>query len=234
MHLPVWRRLSQQAAEGRLTVLEGWEVTGAAPCLPAQQQHSGDGDGSACSTSPGWRLTVRRQEDVALTRKQAGAHTLFQQAVGAAAAAASGQAHQAGQQDATQQGATQQGAKKQDKTQQAQQVELGSDLIWLACGRAYDAAADPVLRTLRAQRPTLVAGGYPLIDAEHMCWPGAAVYLAGRSSLLATGPCAGGFDWTQKGGLWWGPGGRPRHTGTGVELLALPSAGWRQHSSPPA
>ncbi|KAL4419953.1 hypothetical protein ABPG75_007051 [Micractinium tetrahymenae] len=195
VHLPVWRRLTQQAAAGRLTVLEGWEIAGASPCTPPAQQQDGGSAASAAGSSPRWWLTARRRVDPALPSKQVGAPTLFQQAV-AAALAARAEQQQSEAQEAEQQGKQQGEVQQPQQAQQAQQAqqqeqELGADLLWLACGQAYDAAADPVLSQLQAQRPTLLAGGYPLIDDEHLCWPGAAVYLAGRSTLLTVGPCAG-------------------------------------------
>lgn len=143
-----------------------------------------------------------------MPRRLAGTPTLFQQAMAAALPAGEDGQRQADEQGEAQHGAAQQGMAQHGEVQQAQQLELGADLIWLACGRAYDASADPVLRQLQALRPTLLAGGYPAVDAEHMCWPGAAVYLAGRAALLAAGPCAGRHRTgaARAGKLWRGGG----------------------------
>lgn len=201
VNLPVWRRLAQHAAAGRLTVLESWEVASAAPCAPSGCGSDNSADGCVPGSSCAWRLAVRRREDPSLPCKLAGSATLFQQAVAASAQATSG--------DGRREGADQQDAEQQKATaheQQAQQRELAADCVWLACGSAYDAAADPVLRQLAAAAPTLLAGGFPLLDDEHLCWPGAAVYLAGRGALLAVGPCAGG----------WGGEGQQRGLSSGT------------------
>jgi hypothetical protein len=191
VHLPVWRRLTQQAVAGRLTVLEGWEVASA-----------GQLDGSQGS----WRLTLKPYSHEH-TREQAAAPSLFQQAVAATAAV--------GQRTGASQGAPnpQAGATpkpdaaplvdaapaapqtpppaQQPQQQQQEEVSLESQLVWLCCGSAYDAAADPVLRGLQLAAPTLLAGGYACLDDEHLCWPGAGVYIAGRGALLSVGPTAG-------------------------------------------
>ena len=155
LHLPLWRRLAQLAAAGRLTVLEGWEVAEASPLAQADEEAS----------AADWQLS--------LTQRDAGSHqpTLFQQAVAATSGGSSPQ---------------------QAQPEGQRQRQLRAQLVWLACGRAYNAAADPVLQQLQQQRPTLLAGGYPRLDDEHLCWPGAAVYVMGRGSLLSVGPCAGG------------------------------------------
>lgn len=169
VHLPLWRRLAAAAAAGRLTVLEGWEVAGA---------HQAEGAEGAATKGPAWLLHLQRREGAL---PAAAGPTLFQQAVAAAAAAA------ASAPDAL--------AEQQFDEQPA---ELTANLVWLACGRAYDAAGEAVLRQLAAQAPVPRTGGYPWLDDEALCWPGAPVYLLGRGALLSVGPCAGAL-WRQRG-----------------------------------
>ncbi|KAL4857085.1 Pre-mRNA-processing protein 40A [Chlorella vulgaris] len=196
VHLPVWRRLTQQAVAGRLTVLEGWEVASA-----------GQLDGSQGS----WRLTLKPYFHEQ-TREQAAAPSLFQQAVAATAAVGQRTGASQGvpnpQAGATPQPDTapladavptapqtplpaQQQQQPPPQQQQQQEVSLETQLVWLCCGSAYDAAADPVLRGLQLAAPTLLAGGYACLDDEHLCWPGAGAYIAGRGALLSVGPTAG-------------------------------------------
>ncbi|PRW33610.1 FAD-dependent oxidoreductase [Chlorella sorokiniana] len=148
VHLPLWRRLAQLAAAGRLTVLEGYEVAAA-----ERQGAAEAGAGAGVS----WVLTLRRS---AL-------------AAGAAPEQAAGQPA-AG-----------------DAAQPVQQQQLPADQVWLACGAAYNAAADPVLADLAQQAPAPLTGGYPWLDDESLCWPGAPVFLLGRGTLLSVGPSAG-------------------------------------------
>ncbi len=84
---------------------------------------------------------------------------------------------------------------------------LRADVIWLATGGAYDAAADPVLAALQrcAGTATRLLGGYPelargappgpgLTAAAPLpppAWPGLPLFLLGRGALLAVGPGAG-------------------------------------------
>ena len=144
MHLPVWRRLTQQATTGKLTVLEGWEVAAAEQQEPAAPAEGSSGDGSSGSGS--WQLALKQ-------RKQAEAPTLFQQAVAATLAAAAGSV-----------GAPAEAQPAGEAPQQTQQERrVHAQYVWLACGRAYDAASDPVLAQLLRDRPTPLVGGYPTL-----------------------------------------------------------------------
>ena len=184
MHLPVWRRLAQQAAASRLAVLEGCEVAAAEQRAPA------GGEGSSCPT---WRLTVKPSELAAAQPVAATGPTTFQRAVAAAAAAAADPATStpgaAGA--APEQGAQPAAAPPQPQLAGEQQLEAGQ--VWLACGQAYNAARDALLAELLRQAPTPLTGGYPWLDEETLCWPGAPVLLLGRGTLLSVGPSAGGW-----------------------------------------
>lgn len=83
---------------------------------------------------------------------------------------------------------------------------LRADVVWLATGGAYDAAADPVLAALQrcAATATRLLGGYPELargappgpglataPAPPPAWPGLPLFLLGRGALLALGPGAG-------------------------------------------
>jgi hypothetical protein len=191
VHLPVWRRLVQAAAEGKLAVLEGWEVASAEP-----PQAAGSGSGGA-----GWVLHLRRcsPAEARYKRPPPGLST-FQQAVAAAtaSAAAGGNASPASAAGEPLQAAvplTAQGKPSEPvakPVEEAHEQVLAADEVWLACGRAHNASADPVLRKLAAAAPLRIAGGYAWPDDEHLCWPGAPVYLAGRAAMLSLGPAAGG------------------------------------------
>ena len=152
MHLPVWRRLTQQATTGKLTVLEGWEVAAAEQQEPAAPAEGSSGDGSSGSGS--WQLALKqRPPSPLLPRKQAEAPTLFQQAVAATLAAAAGSV-----------GAPAEAQPAGEAPQQTQQERrVHAQYVWLACGRAYDAASDPVLAQLLRDRPTPLVGGYPTL-----------------------------------------------------------------------
>lgn len=130
-----------------------------------------------------WQLALQPREGAA---HQAAGPTTFQQAVAAAAAAGAESAN-----------ASAASAAEDGEAQQPGQ--LGADMGWLACGAAYDAGADPVLRQLAADAPAPLTGGYPWLDEEHLCWPGAAVYVVGRGAMLALGPCAGAAGGKQGG-----------------------------------
>ena len=182
VHLPLWRRLAQQAAAGRLAVLEGFEVADAA------QQNSG------CAGSTSWVLTLKRSELVAEAAGKSGGPSLFQQAVAAAqaASAAAGTA-----QTPTTPGEPAQppagdlAPQQQQPAERQQQQLLQADEVWLACGSAYNAAVDPVFADLARQAPAPLAGGYPWLDDESLCWPGAPVFLLGRGAMCSVGPSAG-------------------------------------------
>lgn len=183
VHLPLWRRLAQQAAAGRLAVLEGFELADA-----AQQNSAGAGNTS-------WVLTLKRSELGADPAGKASGPSLFQQAVAAAAAAAAaaaGAAPAPGTPNAAGEAA---GPPAQPPAgglaPQQQQQLLRADEVWLACGSAYNAAADPVLADLARQAPAPLTGGYPWLDDEFLCWPGAPVFLLGRGAMLSVGPSAG-------------------------------------------
>lgn len=184
MHLPVWRRLAAQAAAGRLTVLEGWEVAAAEP-QPAE--------GPAAGATPGWQLSLKQWQPGEGCEPLPPGPTLFQQAVAATVAQAA-QAASDGQQAPP--------AERPLPAAEQQQAgaPLAAGLVWLACGAAYDAGTDAVLARLAAEAPTPLTGGYPGLDAEHLCWPGAAVYVLGRGALLGVGPCAGAAVGLASGG----------------------------------
>lgn len=185
MHLPLWRRLAQLAASGRLTVLEGCEVAGA-----ERRGSAAAGAAGGCS----WVLTVKRSELAAEPAAKAAGPSLFQQAVAAAAAAAANAAPApttpVGAAAASDQ-AAQLAAGEAAQGQQPGEQQLRADQVWLACGSAYDAAGDPVLAELARQAPVPLTGGYPWVDDESLCWPGAPVFLMGRGALLGVGPSAG-------------------------------------------
>ena len=190
MHLPAWRRLVSQAVAGRLTVLEGWEVASA-----EREQQGGDADDEGSDSQVVWLLAVQPQR-VAGGEAYGQQPTIFQQAVTAAAGGAPADTGTAGA------GASASEAPSQAAQPPPQQQQMAADRVWLACGRAYSAQGDPVLRQLLQQRPTLLAGGYPWLDDGSLCWPGAAVYVLGRAALLGVGPCAGGWV-----GQWGGRSG---------------------------
>lgn len=191
VHLPVWRRLAQQAATGRLTVLEGWEVAAA----EASQQQ----EGSSCQGegSPTWQLTLKqRASETALPAAAAGP-TTFQQAVAAASAAAAAAAPatpvQGSLAAADEAEASGPGGAPAAAREQPAELHVQAQLVWLACGAAYSAASEPVLAQLQRAAPVPLTGGYPWLDEENLCWPGAAAYVAGRGSMLSVGPCAGAW-----------------------------------------
>eukprot|EP00887_Chlorella_sp_A99_P000159 scaffold16.g159.t1 len=173
LDLPTLQRLAAAVAAGRLEVLEGCEVE-------AAEAAGGEG------TQGRWRLRLLRRpvggpgsqikEPVESVPPSA-----FQQAVAAAAAASGDQPADGAPAPGTLAMAAADGSS----------LELPADVIWLACGSAYSVQADPLLAELQQQHPTAVVGGYPWVDEEHLCWPGAPVYLAGRAAMLALGPCAG-------------------------------------------
>lgn len=140
-------------------------------------------DGDAAS----WLLALKRREAADAAQPAAGGPTTFQQAVAAATAAATAAAS-ADSVPATAAAAEATATKPPGEQSERQ---LSVDQVWLACGSAYAASTDPVLCQLAAAAPAPLTGGYPWLDDNHLCWPGAAVYLIGRGALLSVGPCAG-------------------------------------------
>ena len=66
---------------------------------------------------------------------------------------------------------------------------LTCDQIWIACGNAFNVRQHAILSKLLDKYPTNHIGGYPDLSASCR-WPGVPVFIAGRGSLLKTGPCA--------------------------------------------
>ena len=66
---------------------------------------------------------------------------------------------------------------------------LTCDKIWIACGNSFNVRQHDILSKLLDKYPTNHVGGYPDLS-ESCCWPGVPVFIAGRGSLLKTGPCA--------------------------------------------
>ena len=200
VHLPLWRRLAQLAAAGRLTVLEGSEV------VAAERSNTSADAGVGAGSSTSWVLTLKRSEVAADSTGNAAGPSLFQRAVAAAAAAAGAAAAPApatpGAAGAAPEQAGQPAAADLAQRQQPAVQQLQADQVWLACGRAYNAAADPVLADLAQQAPTPLTGGYHWLDDESLCWPGAPVFLIGRGALLSVGPSAG--RWVSRPLEVWG------------------------------
>lgn len=178
LDVPTWRCLAEAAAAGRLAVLEGCEV-----------------EEAAAGAGGGWILQLRRS---ACAGNGAGAATEnppvttpFQQAVAAAAAPCCATPLHGGQQQRCDIASLAAEAATTGAAAAAPPEVLEADALWLACGAAYDAAADPLLAQLQARVPTAVVAGYPWLDDRTLCWPGAPVYLAGRPAALALGPAAG-------------------------------------------
>lgn len=75
--------------------------------------------------------------------------------------------------------------------QELMDQHLAADVIWIACGEAFDVDTHPVLSALQRVCPTRVVAGYPVIDPGTCVWPGAPVYIIGKGAMLAMGPAAG-------------------------------------------
>ena len=58
---------------------------------------------------------------------------------------------------------------------------LVADVVWLACGEAADARADPLLEALRREAPARVLGGLPVLEPG-LRWPGAPLFILGAHS----------------------------------------------------
>lgn len=67
--------------------------------------------------------------------------------------------------------------------------DLCCDEIWIACGYSFDVKEHSILSTLMSKYPIDSVGGYPALT-RCCSWPGLRVFLAGRGSMLTTGPCA--------------------------------------------
>lgn len=66
---------------------------------------------------------------------------------------------------------------------------VSCDEVWIACGNAFDVNKHCLLSKLMSKYPTESVGGYPVLNSD-CSWPGLAVYIPGRGSMLTTGPCA--------------------------------------------
>ena len=200
LDLPTWHRLAAEVATGRVAVVEGWGVA-AAQGGAAGQPSAADG-----AQEGGWLLQLclqkaARSAVLAAKGPSASANTPFQQAVAATATAAAAAAAATAAAGAAAPSAAAAAALGTEQAAAPLQplgsssarapLLLQADLVWVSCGAAFSLAANPLLAQLQEQRPTAVAGGYPWVDEEQLCWPGAPVYLAGRAALLALGPCAG-------------------------------------------
>ncbi|MGH3913300.1 MAG: FAD-dependent oxidoreductase, partial [Pseudonocardiaceae bacterium] len=74
------------------------------------------------------------------------------------------------------------------------QVNLGErieeiDRIWLATGTTSRADCDSLFAPLIAAKPTVMAGGLPMLD-EACRWPGTQIHLMGALAALQLGPAA--------------------------------------------
>lgn len=156
----VWDALAAAVAHGVIHVLEGVQVSAAAP-----------------QTSTGGVWHVHLEKTAALQPPPAPANTAFQQAVAALKPEGSGSSPP---------------PQLPVGVALVQEQALTADAIWIACGSAFNASTHPLLSgALQTSCPTRLVAGYPVLDPDSCLWPGAPVYLIGRSAMLAVGPSAG-------------------------------------------
>lgn len=118
-----------------------------------------------------WNVSLKRTEMQSATRKQS--MTDFQSAVGLHENTMSAASH--------------------CTVDDCNNIVKNVHIVWLACGKAFNASTHPLLLRIQQQCPTKLISGYPVIDQETCLWPGAPIYLAGRAAMLAVGPSAGDF-----------------------------------------
>ncbi len=72
------------------------------------------------------------------------------------------------------------------------QTERGAvrcDRLWLATGMEVTVETEPLLQEVRERYPTLIVGGWPVLD-ERLRWPGTEVFVMGALASLRLGPAA--------------------------------------------
>lgn len=67
-------------------------------------------------------------------------------------------------------------------------TNISCDLIWIACGNAFDVEEHPLLHEMYRKVPLETVGGYPCLQDGSFSWGNTPVFLVGRSAMLSAGP----------------------------------------------